>query len=220
MNPSAGMAPGGRAEAVPPTGVEPLDIEVWRRRWRSAAEALFPTLMADPPSYARAVETIGKLAAELGRRHADLRALAAAMAAPEEFLAGCELRPAGAVPAALLVGVACGMRERDLIAEQVREHQRVAIERSRAAGEAWAVLSGPESIEDVTGGASGVASCSHLHVPSGIELRATVDAWSPEPYRIDVIEAGVVPPHGWSFTSREPWIEEFRRCRREIGERP
>lgn len=212
MSPSAAMDPH-------PAHVEP-DVESARRRWRSAAEALFPTLVADPPSYAAALETIGAMARELGARRADLTALAAAMADPDAFIAGCGQRPYGTVPSVLLVGVACGMRERDLIAEQVRRDHRLAIERSRAAGTTWAVLNGPEHIEDVTGGASGVASCTHLHVPSGVELRATVDAWSPEPYRIDVIAPGVVPPQGRSFTRREPWIEEFRRCRREIGESP
>ena len=53
----------------PPDGEQPT-VEVARRReqWRAAAQSLFPTLVADPVSYARAVETIGVLAAELGRR--------------------------------------------------------------------------------------------------------------------------------------------------------
>jgi hypothetical protein len=206
--------------SVEPAAADLPDVESARRRWRSAAEALFPTLVADPPSYAGALETIGAMARELGERHADLEALAAAMADPDAFIAGCGLRPYGAVPPVLLVGVACGMRERDLVVEQVRRDHELAIERSRAAGTTWAVLNGPERIEDVTGGASGVASCTHLHVPSGVELRATVDAWSPEPYRIDVIAPGVVPPQGWSFARREPWIEEFHRRRHEIGENP
>lgn len=213
MHPSAAMDPH-------PAPVEPPDVQSARRRWRSAAESLFPTLVTDPPSYAGALETIGAMARELGDRHADLTALAAAMADPDAFIDGCGQRPYGAVPSALLVGVACGMRERDLIAEQVRREHQLAIERSRTAGTTWAVLNGPECIEDVTGGASGVASCTHLHVPSGVELRATVDVWSPEPYRIDVIAPGVVPPQGRSFARREPWIEEFRRCRNEIGETP
>lgn len=193
------------------------DVAAWRSRWRAAGESLFPTLMNDPPSYAGAVETIGALATELGRRDADLPALVAVMAAPDAFLAECGLRP-GAVPAGLLVGVACGMRERDLIAEEVRREHHAAIEGARATGSAWAVLAGPEAIEDVTGGPGGVACCTHLHVASGVEIRATVDAWSPEPYRVDVIEAGVVPPRGASFTRREPWIAEFHRYRAEIGD--
>ncbi|QJY46125.1 hypothetical protein [Pseudonocardia broussonetiae] len=205
--------------ASPLAAPGPADVDAWRSRWRAAGEALFPTLMTDPPSYAGAVETIGALAAELGRRRADLPALVAAMTDPDAFLAECGRRPS-AVPATLLVGVACGMRERDLIAEEVRAGHRSAIERSRAAGEAWAVLGGPEAIEDVTGGASGVACCTHLHIPSGVEIRASVDAWSPEPYRIDVIEPGVLPPRGGSFTRREPWIAEFHRVRAEIGGSP
>jgi hypothetical protein len=218
VNPSADMDP--HPAPVESPDDELPDVESARRRWRSAAEALFPTLIADPPSYARALETIGAMARELGERRADLAALAAAMADPDAFIAGCGQRPYGAVPPVLLTGVACGMRERDLIAEQVRRDHRSALERCRTTGTTWAVLNGPERIEDVTGGASGIASCTHLHVPSGVELRATVDAWSPEPYRIDVIAPGVVPPQGRSFTRREPWIEEFRRCRHEIGESP
>ena len=151
LTPSAAMDP---SPAVSP----PADVDQWRRRWRAAAESLFPALMADPPSYARALESIGTMAAQLGRRRADLAALAAAMAHPERFVADCGLHPPLAAPAALLVGVACGMRERDLIAEEVRRDHQAAIDRARAEGNPWAVLNGPESIEDVTGGASGVAA--------------------------------------------------------------
>jgi hypothetical protein len=202
----------------PPDGEQPT-VEVARRReqWRAAAQSLFPTLVADPDSYARAVETIGVLAAELGRRRAGLEDLARVMADPEDFAAQAGQAPPGPVPLSLLVGVACGMRERELIAEQVRCGHRAAIERARAIGSEWAVLNGPECIEDLTGGTTGVGSCTHLHIPSGTELRATLDAWSPEPYRVDVIGPAGVSPDGGSFTRREPWIERFRRCRAEIG---
>ena len=194
-------------------------VEVARRReqWRTAGQSLFPTLVADPASYARAVETIGVLAAELGRRGAGLEDLAQVMADPEGFVVQVGQSPPAPVPLALLVGVACGMRERDLIAEQVRSGHRAAIARARAAGSEWAVLNGPEFIEDLTGGTTGVGSCTHLHIPSGTELRATLDAWSPEPYRVDVIGPAGISPEGGSFTRREPWIERFRRCRAEIG---
>jgi hypothetical protein len=202
----------------PPDGEQPT-VEVARRRaqWRAAAQSLFPTLVADPVSYARTVETIGVLAAELGRRGAGLEDLAQVMADPHGFVAQVGQAPPAPVPLALLVGVACGMRERDLIADQVRSGHRVAIERARATGSEWAVLNGPEFIEDLTGGTTGVGSCTHLHVPSGTELRATLDAWSPEPYRVDVIGPAGVSPDGGSFTRREPWIERFWRCRAEIG---
>lgn len=196
------------------------DVEASRRRWRSAAESLFPSLMADPPSYTGALETIGAMATELGRRHADVDALVAAMADPEAFAVACGQRPVGFAPIDLLVGVACGMRERDIITETVRHAREAAITDARAAGDPWAVLNGPGAIEDVTGGASGVAGCTHLHLASGTELRATVDAWSPEPYGIDVVSAGAVPPVGLSFTARDPWIAEFRRRREEIGVLP
>ncbi|SHL17460.1 hypothetical protein SAMN05443637_1202 [Pseudonocardia thermophila] len=199
----------------------PLD-ELARRRaqWRASGEALFPTLTTDPTSYARAVEAIGVLAAALARRGAGLDDLVAAMGDPEALLAESGVRPPAGVPPALLVGVACGMRERELIAERVRAEHRAAIERARASGSTWAVLHGPAAIEDLTGGDAGVAGCTHLHVPSGTEIRASVDAWSPAPYRIDVIRPGVVPPEGRSFDRREPFLEEYHRCRRMIEETP
>lgn len=173
--------------------------------------------MTDPPSYTSALETIGAMAAELGKRGADVDALVVAMADPEAFAVSCGLRPVGIAPMALLVGVACGMRERDIITETVRRDHEAAIARARATGDPWAVLNGPALIEDVTGGASGIEGCTHLHLDSGTELRATVDAWSPEPYTIDVVSAGGVPPVGLAFTTREPWLVEFRRRRDEIG---
>jgi len=201
--------------------IAPPDVVARRRaEWRASGEALFPTLTTDPASYARAVEAIGVLATTLSRRGAVLDDLVAAMADPEAFLADAGVRPPGPVPVALLVGVACGMRERELITAQVRADHRAAIERARASGNTWAVLNGPADIEDLTGGAAGIAGCTHLHVPSGAEIRASVDAWSPTPYRIDVLVPGVVPPEGRSFDRREPFLAEFHRCRRSLEDTP
>jgi hypothetical protein len=210
----AAMPTGSPADADPDAAVD-----AWRRRWRAASETLFPSLMAQPPAYAASLEAIGTMAEDLGRRGADLQDLVEAMSDPAGLVAACGVRVPPGIPYDLLVGVACGMRERDLIAEGVRDARRVAIDHARAVGADWAVLDGPASIDDLTGGASGIEFSTHLHMASRTELRATVDAWSHEPYRIDVIEAGVVPPRSMSFTRREPWIEEFGRCKSEIGER-
>ncbi len=207
-------------EPVTRPGVARPDMAMTRMRWRTAGESLFPSLMADPALYAGAVEAIGALAAEFGRTGAQLDDLVTAFTDPGPVLDAAAVQvPPGASPA-LLVGVACGMRERDLISEQVRRDRDDAIERASAAGSAWAVLNGPERIEDLTGGgAGGPAGCTHRHLSSGTELWASVDAWSPEPFRIDVLAPGTAPA-GRSFTERAPWLAEFHRCRAEIEAPP
>ncbi len=199
------------------TPVASSEVAVARMRWRAAGESLFPTLIADPSAYAGAVEAIGALASALGRRSADLADLVVAVNAPERLAVELGIRIPGGVPVALLVAVACGMRERELIAEQVRRDRAAAVERARAAGSHWAVLQGPERIEDLTGGeGGGPAGCTHLHLPSGTELRATVDAWSREPFRVDVIPSGGTTPSGRSFTDRAAWLAEFHRVRADV----
>lgn len=188
-----------------------------RLRWRSAGDALFPALVSDPTSYAGAVEAIGSVASELGARHADLDDLVAAMDAPDGLVAELGIPVPAGVPVGLLVAVACGMRERELITEQVRADRAAAVAQARDIGSRWAVLQGPERIEDLTGGdAGGPAGSAHLHLPSGTELRATVDAWSREPFRVDVIPSGGTTPTGSSFSDRAAWLDAFHRARAEV----
>jgi hypothetical protein len=199
-----------------PDAADP-SIATARMRWRAAGESLFPTLVADPSTYAKAVEAIGALAAALGRRRAGLAELAALLDAPEPLVVdeGIVLPPG--VPVPLLVAVACGMRERQLISEDVCREREAAIAAARAAGAVWAVLQGPERVEDLTGGESGgPAGCVHLHLPSGSELRATIDVWSEEPYRLDVLPASGTPT-GRSYADREAWLAGCREAYAELS---
>lgn len=199
------------------TPVAPPEVAVARTAWRAAGESLFPTLIADPAGYAGAVEAIGAVASAFRRRAAGLTDLVEAVNAPERLVAELGVRVPPGVPVALLVAVACGMRERDLITEQVRRDRDAAVARARAAGSPWAVLQGPARIEDLTGGeAGGPAGCCHLHLPSGTELRATMDAWSREPFRVDVIPPGGTTPSGRSFTDRPAWLAEFHSVRADL----
>ncbi len=192
----------------------PLDVDIWRQRWRAAAESTFATLIADPDAYARALETVGAIAADFRQRGAGLEALVQAMAAPDEVRTATAGATPPGVPMALLVGVACSLRERELIVMDVRDKRRRAIQEARTAGRAWAVLEGPESVEELTGGRSGSGCSVALHLDSGTELRAAVDAWAPEPYRIDVVAPGGL--RGEAFTQREEWLAEVQRLRGEI----
>lgn len=194
---------------------ETAEVVTARSRWRAAADSAFPALIADPAAYARAIETIGALAGDLRARDAGLADLAAAMAAPDDLRAAtAQAPPPPGIPMSLLVGVACSMRERDLIAQRVRDDRRRAIDTARAAGRAWAVLEGPEVVERLDGGPTGSACCVHLHLPSGTELRAAVDMWSPEPYRVDAVGPGTSVDA--VFAQRDPWLAEVNRLRTEI----
>jgi hypothetical protein len=193
------------------------DTQQWRTRWRSAADAAFPALMTDPGVYARALETIGALVADFRRRELGLEDLAAAMSHPEALqLVPASAPPPPGVPMAMLVGVACSMRERDLIAQRVRDQRRRAIQEARAAGRSWAVLEGPEQVEQLTGGSTGTACAVHLHLASGTQLRASVNAWATEPYGVEVVRATGVANDGASFVHRETWIDEVNRLRAEV----
>lgn len=192
---------------------EPAEVVTARARWRAAADSAFPALIADPAAYARAIATIGAIAADLRDRDTGLADLAAAMAAPDDLRPATAPPPPG-IPMALLVGVACGMRERDLIAQRVRDDRRRAIDAARDAGRAWAVLEGPERVEQLDGGLTGSACCVHLHLPSGTELRAAVDSWSPEPYRVGAVGPGASGET--VFAAREPWLAEVERLRSAI----
>ncbi|MEK6439344.1 MSMEG_0567/Sll0786 family nitrogen starvation N-acetyltransferase [Pseudonocardia sp. T1-2H] len=88
-------------------------------RWRGAAESLFPALVCDPEGYTDAVRVIGELTAALRSSAAGRTALALAVAEPAEFLAAHGIEGSRSVPAALLVGVACEIRERELPPEPV-----------------------------------------------------------------------------------------------------
>lgn len=196
---------------------QPTAVAAARARWRAAGDSLFPALVSDPSGYSGAVAAIGAVTAELGRRDAGLDDLVEAVNAPDRLVAELGVRVPPGVPVALLVAVACGMRERDLITEQVRRDRSDAVARARAAGSPWAVLQGPERIEDLTGGESGgPAGCVHLHLPSGTEVRAMVDPWSREPFRIDVIPSDGTTPTDRSFDDRAAWLAEFHRVRDEV----
>lgn len=193
----------------------PSTVEVARQRWRAAAESTFAALITDPSAYARAVATIGVIAAEFRARNADLGRLAEAMADPEELRAvTAAAPPPPGVPMAMLVGVACSMRERELIVADVREQRRRAIQDARDRGRAWAVLKGPEDVAELTGGPTGSACSIALHLASGTELRVAVDVWAPEPYRIDVVSPG--SSTGQAFTRRDEWLAEAARRRSEV----
>ncbi|HEY1971082.1 MAG TPA: hypothetical protein VGH89_24215, partial [Pseudonocardia sp.] len=181
-----------------------------RARWRAAEDRLYPTLIANPMGYQKALTDIQAVVAELRTRSGGFAVLRAVEADPTEVLkAAC---PGGiSIPADLMVGVACGMRDRELSAEQHRQRAERAVAEARAAGRAWAPLSGPEQPEDLTDG-----QLVALHLPSKTALRATVDPWSGEP----PFTLGVTGPDGveavHTFAERDRWLAEYRRTRAEI----
>jgi hypothetical protein len=182
-----------------------------RARWRSAEDRLYPALIADPDTYKRALTDIQAVVAELRRRGEDEAVLLAADADPDALLG--EVCPGHtALPADLLVGVACGARDRQLTAEADRRRVERVVADARAAGCPWAVVAGPEDPAELAEG-DAVA----LHLPTGTVLTATVDIWSGgPPYRLRA-----APPDGEpacsSFTDRADWLEAYRRGRAELS---
>jgi hypothetical protein len=183
--------------------------EVAQARWRAAEDRLYPTLIANPTSYQRALTQIQAVTDELRRRGDDLSVLLAAEAGTDEVLASA--CPAGiGLPADLLVGVACGIRAREIAAKQ--ERVRRVIEEATGAGAEWAVLRGPGDPAELTEG-----STVALHLASGTVFTATVDPWSGDPpFQLELAPAGVRPTL-MTFTDRADWLASYRRYRTELA---
>jgi hypothetical protein len=185
-------------------------LDVARTRWREAEERLHPTLITDPAAAEQAIEAVRVLLAELRRRGDDLSELAAADADPRDLAAVVSLS-CNDFPTELLVRIACSARFREIMAEQ--DHRRIErlIAHGRAAGRTWVVLDGPDDPEALTEGRTVT-----VHVASGTVLTATVDPWTDgQPYELQV------HPHGGDplsrrFGDRAEWLDEHRRCRRDV----
>ena len=188
-------------------------LDVARAQWRAAEERLLPTLIADPAAAARAVDAVHLLLAELRRHGDDPAALVAAAADPDALAAAAPLRGAG-LPGELLVGVACGVRLRELqviLAEQDHRRTERLLQRARAAGLTWVVLDGPDEPAALTEGRTVV-----VHVESETVLVATVDPWTDDrPYELQVHPRGGTPLTR-RFTGRAEWLDEHRLCRRDV----
>ena len=188
-------------------------LDAARTQWRDAEERLLPTLIADPAAAARAVDAVHLLLAELRRRGDDPPTLVEAAADPDRLVATTRMPDPG-LPAALLVGVACGVRLREIrtiLAEQ--DHRRTAriLDRGRAAGRTWVVLDGPDDPAALTEGRT-----VGVHVASGTVLVATVDPWTDDrPYELQVHPAGG-SPLARRFGDRAEWLDEHRLCRRDV----
>ncbi|HEY2207568.1 MAG TPA: hypothetical protein VGH99_24210 [Pseudonocardia sp.] len=181
-----------------------------RRRWRAAEDRLYPTLIADPTNYQRALTQIRAVVTELGRRGDDMGALLAAEAEGDGLLASAGVLGAG-VPTELLVGVACGVRDREIGAERDRRRIERAVAQARAAGRQWVTLSGAESPGELVDGRS-VA----LHLESGTTLVASIDVWSGgPPFAVEVIPEGL-PEVSWSFDDRAAWLAQYERQRAAV----
>lgn len=177
------------------------ELVIARARWRAAEDRLYPTLLADPVAYQRGIAAVQAVIGELRRRAVSVGDLVAAEAAPDELLgAAC---PGGVpVPVDLLVAVACGIRDRELTAQESSRRRAEVIDAARAAGAAWAVLDGPSDAAALTEGRR-VA----VHLESGTVVEAAVDVWARgEPYELTVI-----PGDSRSFADRGAWLAELGR---------
>ncbi|WP_103384034.1 hypothetical protein [Pseudonocardia dioxanivorans] len=197
---------------MPDAGTFSPTVAMARNRWRAAEDRLYPTLIADPGSYQRSINAIQAVVTELRKRCTGVDDIIAAEAAPDELIATA--LPGGSViPVDLLVGVACGMADREIAADTERRRREAAIEDARAAGRAWVVVAGPEAIEDLTDGRR-----PELHLASGILVEAAVDPWSGEdPFQLQVTEGGTgtVLVTG-SFVDRDEWLAEIARQRAAV----
>ncbi|GAY12991.1 hypothetical protein [Pseudonocardia sp. N23] len=185
-------------------------LDVARTRWRAAEERLYPTLIADPAAGARAVDAIRQLLVELRRHGSDLAGLLATAADPRALVAPLSL-PCNEFPVEMLVGVACGARLREIVADQ--DHRRIEqlIARGVAAGATWVVLDGPDDPDALTEGRHVI-----VHVTSRTVLTATVDPWTDDqPYELHVLPSAG-DPLARRFGDRAEWLDEFRLCRRDV----
>jgi hypothetical protein len=185
-------------------------LDAVRTRWREAEERLYPTLIADPAAAARAVDAIRRLLVELRGRADNLTTLLAAGADPREFARPLSLSCNG-FSIDILVGVACGARLREIVADQDDRRIEQLLARGAAAGATWILLDGPDDPDALTEGRHVI-----VHVTSRTVLTATVDPWTDDqPYELQVLPyAGA--PLSRRFGDRAEWLGEFRQCRRDV----
>ncbi|MBN9109133.1 MAG: hypothetical protein J0I34_10140 [Pseudonocardia sp.] len=197
---------------MPDAGTFSPNVAMARNRWRAAEDRLYPTLIADPGSYQRSINAIQAVVAELRKRCTGVEDIIAVEAAPEEIIAAA-LPGGSAIPTDLLLGVACGMADREISSDVERRRREAAIEAARAEGRAWVVVSGPETAEELTDGRR-----PELHLPTGTIVEIAVDPWSGEdPFQLQVTagETGTLLITG-SFTDRDEWLAEIARQRAAV----
>lgn len=181
-----------------------------QERWRAAEDRLYPAVMADPGSYQRSLAAVQALVGALRVRAATVGDLIAAEADADALLAEVADRPP--LPADLLVQAACGMRDREIAAAREGERRAAALDDARANGLAWAVLEGPERVEDLFTGSSVV-----VHVATGRTLLAVADPYSgADPYRLQEFGPGGEPGRERAFDAPGEWAAERERWRTEI----
>lgn len=186
-------------------------VAVAQVRWRAAEDRLYPLAMTDPDGYRRGLESVQALVGELRRTAHTLDDLVAAESVPDALLA--VLPPARpALPADLLVGAACSARAREVLAEQEVRRRESVLAAARAEGRSWAVLQGPERIEELYGG-----STVTTHLATGRTLLAAVDPYAgAEPYLLREFGADGAPARDRAFADAAAWVAERDRWRAEI----
>jgi lambda repressor-like predicted transcriptional regulator len=180
------------------------------QRWRAAEERLYPLVMTDPGAYQRTLAAVQSVVAALREDAASVADLMAAEADPDALLAAVADRPP--LPAELLVQAACGVRSREIAAAREGERRAAAVDAARAGGLAWAVLEGPERVEELFSGSSVL-----VHLATGRTLVAVADPYSgAEPYRLQEFGPGGEPGRERAFAEPAAWAAERARWRAEI----
>ncbi|WP_028936154.1 hypothetical protein [Pseudonocardia spinosispora] len=178
-----------------------------RARWRAAEDRLYPTLITNPANYQRALTQVQAVVEELRRRGDDVAVLLAAETEPDQVLAAACPEGVG-LPVDLLMGVACGMRDRELTAHRERVRVSRVVVDARASHAEWATLRGPATPAELADG-----SASVLHLESGTVLTATVDPWSGDPpFALEIAAADGAATQR-TFTDRAEWLAEYERWR-------
>lgn len=181
-------------------------------RWRAAEDRLYPVAMSDPDGYRRGLEAVQALVGELRHTAGTIEDLVAVEADPRPLLSVLPADRPALLPDDLLVGAACSARAREVLAEQEGERRASVLAAARTEGRSWAVLQGPERIEDLYGG-----STVTTHLATGRTLLAAVDPYAgAEPYLLQEFGPGGAPARDRAFAGPTEWVAERDRWRAEI----
>jgi hypothetical protein len=93
-----------------------------RARWLAAEDRLYPALVTDAGAYERALTQIHAVVEQLRARCQDLPGLVAAEAAAADVIASA-CPDGSAMPADLLIQVACAMRSREIAVQPAEPAQ-------------------------------------------------------------------------------------------------
>lgn len=186
-----------------------------RARWRAAEDRLFPVALVDPDGYRRLLSVVAVLLQKLRASTTSLDHLLELDSHPAPLVASASVHGAAD---RMALEAAFAVRDRELVAAAERDRRTRAIAAARNAGETWVDLEGSWEAVCRTG-----TRHTEMYLASGRALVATVDPYSGDPHRLEVVlldsDTGTpveATDQDQRFADRATWLAEREQWRARI----